>query len=268
MAKRSRRKTDNYDNYSEVDENQFVDEFSEIDIQEEHDEYRRQKKILKHNFQMSDIGPITENQKKAFFAYNEGKNLLLYGVAGTGKTFLATYFAISDLMAGNAKKIIIVRSAVTTRDQGFLPGTLTEKMALYETPYRDVFSSLCNGRRDVYDLLKKKDYLEFMSTSFIRGLTFDDAIIIVDEVQNCTDHEINSILTRVGKNSKVILCGDYRQNDLKMTGKKSQESGINTLIRVAETMQSFSLIEFNIKDIVRSGFVKEYLIARINLNLD
>ena len=172
------------------------------------------------------------------------------------------------MFCGNAKRIVIVRSAVTTRDQGFLPGTLQEKMALYEVPYKDIFAELCSGRRDVYDLLKKKGYLEFMSTSFIRGLTLDDAIVIVDEVQNLTDHEINSVLTRVGKNTRVILCGDYRQDDLRMTGKKSQESGIKILLEVASKMKSFSLVKFDIKDIVRSGFVREYLIARINLDLD
>jgi phosphate starvation-inducible protein PhoH len=237
-------------------------------IEEVRDEYRRQKKILKHNFNLAEIKPLTDNQENAFHANGSNKHLLLYGVAGTGKTFLASYFALGDLLVGIAKKIIIVRSAVTTRDQGFLPGTLQEKMALYEAPYREIFAELCGGRRDVYDLLKKKDYLEFMSTSFIRGVTFDDAIIIVDEVQNCTDHEINSILTRVGKNTRVILCGDHRQDDLKMTGKKNQVSGIENLIRIARAMNSFSLIEFSVNDIVRSGFVREYIIARINLGLD
>lgn len=237
-------------------------------IEEVRDDYRRQKKILKHNFQLAEVCPLTENQDNAFHANGSNKHLVLYGVAGTGKTFLASYFALGDLLSGAAKRIIIVRSAVTTRDQGFLPGTLQEKIAMYEAPYREIFAELCNGRRDVYDLLKKREYLEFMSTSFIRGITFDDAIIIVDEVQNCTDHEINSILTRVGKNTRVILCGDHRQDDLKMTGKKNQVSGIENLIKIARAMNSFSLIEFNVKDIVRSGFVKEYIITRINLGLD
>jgi phosphate starvation-inducible protein PhoH len=237
-------------------------------IEEIQDPYRRQKKVLNHNFQIKDVLPLTDNQANAFHANGNGHNLVLYGVAGTGKTFLASYFALQDLKHGHVKRIIIVRSAVTTRDQGFLPGTLQEKMAMYEAPYREIFAELCGGRRDVYDLLKKREYLEFMSTSFIRGITFDDALIIVDESQNCTDHEINSILTRVGKNTRVILCGDHRQDDLKMTGKKNQTSGIDNLIRVANAMDSFSLVEFNVRDIVRSGFVKEYIITRINLGID
>jgi phosphate starvation-inducible protein PhoH len=237
-------------------------------VEEVQDEYRRQKKILNHNFRISDIQPLTDNQNLAFHVYNQNQNMVLCGCAGTGKTFLASYFALSDLLVGNAKRVVIVRSAVTTRDQGFLPGTLQEKLAMYEAPYREIFAELCGGRRDVYDLLKKKGYLEFTSTSFIRGITYDDAIIIVDEVQNCTDHEINSILTRVGKNTRVILCGDTKQDDLKMMGKRNQNSGIENLIRVARAMQSFSVIEFNVRDIVRSGFVREYIITRINLGLD
>jgi phosphate starvation-inducible PhoH-like protein len=149
-----------------------------------------------------------------------------------------------------------------------LPGTLQEKMALYEYPYRDIFSELCSKRRDVYDLLKKKEYLEFMSTSYLRGTTFTDATIIVDEVQNCTDHEINSILTRVGDNSRVILCGDHRQDDLRSLNKSTQTSGIRSLTEIAHFMESFSVIDFMVDDIVRSGFVKEYILARIKLNLD
>lgn len=254
MGKRSRKK-------------QAAEE-EQTSIEEVVDAYRRQKKLLTHNFQIKEIQPLTHTQENAFHANGNGKHLLLYGVAGTGKTFLASYFSLADLVMGHAKKIIIIRSAVTTRDQGFLPGSLQEKMALYEAPYRELFAELCGGRRDVYDLLKKRDYLEFMSTSFIRGITFDDAIIIVDEVQNCTDHEINSVLTRVGKNTRVILCGDHRQDDLKMTGKRNQVSGMDNLIRVARAMSSFSLIEFNVADIVRSGFVKDYIITRINLGLD
>jgi phosphate starvation-inducible protein PhoH len=192
----------------------------------------------------------------------------MYGVAGTGKTFLGMYFGLSELFVGNCRQVIIIRSAVASRDLGFLPGTLSEKMTVYEAPYKDLCSELCGGRRDVYDALKKKGNLDFMSTSFIRGLTFDEAIVIVDEVQNLTDHELNSVLTRIGKNCRVLLCGDFRQDDLKMTGKKSHETGIHNMIRIAQVMPSFDLVEFQIDDIVRSGFVKEYIVARLKLKMD
>lgn len=232
------------------------------------DPTRRQRKCLNYHFKIQAIKPLTKMQIRAFQAHNSGQHMFLYGVAGTGKTFLALYFALSDLCAGFYKRLIIVRSAVSSRDQGFLPGTLQEKMVVYEGPYRDIVGELCNGRREVYDNLKKKEYLDFMSTSFIRGLTFDESIIILDEVQNMTDHEINSVLTRAGKNCKIIICGDYRQNDLRMTARKTQESGIQKMIRVAEHMESFDIVEFQVEDIVRSGFVKDYIIARINLDLD
>jgi len=247
---------------------EFADEIDEPKIEEISDPYRRQNKILKHNFKLTSIHPLTKNQKCAFDENEKNKNILMIGTAGTGKTFLACLFALNNLFSSKAKKIIIIRSSVTTRDQGFLPGTLQEKMALYEAPYRDIFSELCSGRRDVYDVLKKKDYLEFMSTSYLRGTTFDDSIIIVDEIQNCIDHEVNSILTRVGNRSRVLLCGDSKQDDLKTLGKKSQITGIDNIISVANVMKSFSTITFSVDDIVRSGFVKEYILARIQLNLD
>lgn len=247
-----------------------VDEVSlkvEPEIEEVFDEYRRQNKILKHNFKLTQISALTQNQKIAFSENHKNKNLLMIGVAGTGKTFLACLFALNDLFESRCRKIIIIRSAVTTRDQGFLPGTLQEKMSLYESPYRDIFSELCSGRRDVYDLLKKKEYLEFMSTSYLRGTTFSDCTIIVDEVQNCTMHEIDSIITRIGKNSRIILCGDHRQDDLKMY-KGNQVTGIKTLIEIVKTMSEFSLVDFCVDDIVRSGLVKQYIIAKIKLGLD
>lgn len=260
MGKRSRKQSNHKNNFNEnaQDENEIV----------EHDPVRRQKKVLNHNFKLEYIKPLTVNQEKVFHAYGSGKHLLLYGCAGTGKTFLGMYFALSDLFSGKARQVIIVRSAVSARDQGFLPGTLTEKMAVYEAPYKDIVAELSGGRRDVYDLLKKKGNLDFMSTSFLRGLTFDDSIVVLDEVQNMTDSEINTILTRVGKNCRVIVCGDFRQDDLKLIGKRNQESGIQNMIKVAHAMPSFDLIEFGIGDIVRSGFVREYIITRLNLKLD
>ncbi len=244
--------------------------FDEVDLltQEEIDErkkkkeekHRRQRKILSYTLKLKHISPLTENQEKVFHEYFNRQNILMYGCAGTGKTYVGLYLALNDLVRGDVKNIVIVRSAVTSRDVGFLPGTLQEKMALYELPYKEMVGDLCQ-LPNAYEMLKSKDALEFMSTSFMRGLTFDDSVIIIDEVQNLTEHEISSVLTRVGKNSKVIICGDFRQNDLSINFKK-QVSGLDKLLEVCRRMKSFSLIEFQLGDIVRSGFVKEYIIAR------
>lgn len=236
------------------------------EISEEENLNRRQKKLLNHNFKLEHIEPLTQNQDRAFRAFGDGQNILMYGVAGTGKTFLGLYFGLSELFAGNCRQVIIVRSAVASRDLGFMPGSLSEKMEVYEAPYKDICREL-TGRADVYDTLKKKGNIDFMSTSFLRGLTFDDVVLVVDEAQNLSDHELNTVMTRVGQNCTVIICGDHRQDDLKM-GKKGPATGIHNMIDIAEAMPSFDLIEFEIGDIVRSGFVREYIITRLNLKLD
>lgn len=224
--------------------------------------------LTKHNFSTKDIKPLNEVQTQAFESYFSNKNLLLHGVAGTGKTFIALYLALNDLLQGKTQKILIVRSAVTTRDQGFLPGNLTEKMQVYEAPYQDIVESLL-GRGDAYEVLKKRDYIQFMSTSFIRGLTFDNTVIIVDEAQNMSLHEMSSILTRVGKRCRIIICGDSRQDDLSGNKKNKEQSGFVDTIAITHRMKNFfDVIEFGIQDIVRSGFCKDFLIAKINLKLD
>lgn len=240
-----------------------IDENYEHDSSKQEDKRRRQKKLLNRMYELKKIEPITENQKKAFDFFSDGKNLVLHGAAGSGKTFLGIYFALQELKLGRVDKIYIVRSAVTTRDQGFLPGSLTEKMSLYEMPYRDIFRHL-TYKRDVYDLLKHKGYYEYISTSYIRGLNIDNAIIVVDEAQNCTMHELDSILTRVGKNTRIVLCGDTAQNDLQMH-KGKQDSGMSEILSIAYSMQSFGCVKFSIDDICRSEFVKEYLTTKIKL---
>lgn len=252
MGKRSRSK----DNLSEQE--------LELIAKEKEEKFRRQRKVLNHTLQVKHISPLTDNQEKAFHSYFSGQHLLLHGCAGTGKTYIALYLALNDLMQGKFKKLIIVRSAVASRDMGFMPGTLAEKMALYEVPYRELVKDLLQ-RGDAYDLLKTKNALDFISTSYIRGITLDNAIIILDEAQNLTWHEISSVMTRIGENSKIIVCGDFDQDDLSINFKKNNESGMGNLITVASKMGSFSNIKFEIKDIVRSGFVKEFIIACLNL---
>ena len=202
------------------------------------------------------IEPKTFNQKRVFNDYEKGKHLFLYGYAGTGKTFLPCYHAIQDVLDGYYEKLIIVRSVVPTRDMGFLPGKQEDKMAVYEAPYKQIFGNLFN-RGDAYEILKNKDHVEFMPTSFIRGITLDDSIVLIDECQNMNDHELNSVITRLGDNSKLILCGDIRQSDL-----MKETSGFKESLKIFKSMDSLSMIEFGVNDIVRSGFVKDYIIAR------
>jgi predicted ribonuclease YlaK len=207
--------------------------------------------------------PLTDNQKLFFDAYKRGDYFVaLHGVAGTGKTFCALYKAIEEVLdkSNPFKKIIVVRSAVQSREIGHLPGDVNEKMDIYQQPYRQICETLF-GRKDAWDRLEEQHHIEFISTSFIRGMSFDDAIIIVDEMQNLTFEEIDTVMTRVGYRSKIIWCGDYRQTDLNK--KKNDMSGILKFFDIAHHMKAFTRIEFTADDIVRSSLVKDYILAKI-----
>jgi predicted ribonuclease YlaK len=212
--------------------------------------------------------PLTDHQKQFFDAYKRGDYFIaLHGVAGTGKTFIALYKALEEVLdkSNPFNKIIIVRSAVQSREIGHLPGDASEKMEIYEQPYRQICETLF-GRRDAYQRLDEQGHISFISTSFIRGMSFDDAIIIVDECQNMNWSEISTVMTRVGYRSKIIWCGDYRQNDLNK--KSSDVSGIKQFLDVAKTMKDFTLIEFTVDDICRSSLVRDWIIACNNLDID
>jgi len=207
--------------------------------------------------------PLTANQKLFFDAYKQGDYFVaLHGVAGTGKTFCALYKAIEEVLDRNNpfKKIIIVRSAVQGREMGHLPGDVDEKMEIYQQPYVQICDTLFD-RKDAYQRLCEQGYIEFISTSFIRGMSFDDAIIIVDEMQNLTFEEIDTVMTRVGYRSKIIWCGDYRQTDLNK--RKNDMSGILKFFDIAWHMGAFTKIEFTADDIVRSSLVKDYILAKM-----
>lgn len=206
--------------------------------------------------------PLTENQKKFFDAYKRQDYFIaLHGVAGTGKTFIALYKALEEILdkANPFKKIIVVRSAVQSREIGHLPGDADEKLEIYQQPYRQICETLF-GRKDAWQRLAEQNYVEFISTSFIRGMSFDDAIIIVDEMQNMNFEEIDTVMTRVGYRSKIIWCGDYRQTDLR---KSNDKSGILKFFDIAHHMASFTRIEFTADDIVRSSLVKDYILAKL-----
>ena len=217
------------------------------------------------------IDPITENQKKFFESYKEGKNIFAYGAAGTGKTFVALYLALKDILAQHTpyNQLYIVRSLVSTREIGFLPGDHEDKSFLYQIPYKNMVKYMFElpSAADfemLYGNLKAQETISFWSTSFIRGTTFDRAIILVDEFQNLNFHELDSIMTRVGENTKIMFCGDATQTDLI---KQNERNGIVDFMRVLRLMSSVDIIEFGVEDIVRSGLVKEFILAKMELNL-
>lgn len=238
---------------------------------------RKEKRLLKQNkqngttqeklnFQLKKIEPLTEHQRDTFAAYERGKNLMLHGMAGTGKSFLSVYLALREVLnnpENDYKKVIIVRSVVPTRDMGHLPGTSKEKSRVYEAPYYAICTELFS-RGDSYEYLKSKNVIEFISTSFIRGVTLNDCIIVVDEMQNLTGHELDSVITRVGRNCKIIFSGDFRQSDFT---KEHERNGLSNFIRIVEKMKTFEFIDFDENDIVRSQLVREYLILKDRMGI-
>ena len=220
---------------------------------------------------MRDIDPLTENQKLLYESYANDKNIVAYGCAGTGKTFITLYNALQDVLDENTpyEKIYIVRSLVATREIGFLPGDHEDKSSLYQIPYKNMVKYMFALPTEadfemLYGNLKTQGTISFWSTSFIRGTTLDKSIIIVDEFQNLNYHELDSIITRVGEDSKIMFCGDATQSDLIKTNEKN---GIIDFMRVLRIMPSIDIIEFGVDDIVRSGFVKEYILAKMEIGL-
>ncbi len=207
--------------------------------------------------------PITQNQLKTYNSYKQDKHLLLHGIAGTGKTFLSLYLALEEVLDPSTiyDDVFIVRSVVSTRDIGFLPGDEQEKVSIYEAPYRSICRELF-GIKDAYDALKQQGNVKFMSTSFIRGITITNSVVIVDECQNLNFHELDSIITRIGKNSKIIFCGDYTQTDLT---REIDKRGIVNFMNILKNIEEFETVEFMIDDIVRSDFLKSYIIAKYKM---
>lgn len=216
------------------------------------------------SFKLRTCVPITQTQQQTFESFDHGDNLLLHGLAGTGKTFISMYLALREVLEEhNYKQVIVIRSVVPTRDIGFLPGNAKEKSKVYEGPYYAICNELF-GRGDAYDILKAKNTIDFMTTSFLRGTTINNAIVIVDEVNNMTLHELDSIITRLGKNCRIIFCGDFRQSDLL---KESERKGLLEFMSILQHMRAFSHIEFTQDDIVRSGLVKQYIITKDKLGI-
>ena len=226
---------------------------------------KRQQNQKTKNKNLKKIEAMTDGQQQAIDSYLSGQHLLLHGMAGTGKTFLSMYLALKDIeeQYENKTRLVIVRSVVPTRDMGFLPGNQKEKTAAYEHPYKAICSELY-GRGDAYEILKQKGMIEFISTSFIRGITLDNCVVLVDECQNMNFHELDSIITRVGENVQVIFSGDFRQSDFRWDDEKE---GLHDFMRVIKRMKSFNFVEFDKDDIVRSDVVREYIISKLELNM-
>ena len=226
----------------------------------------RKKKPINNEY-LVDISPLTDNQKILFDSYNQQKNVVAYGVAGTGKTFITLYNALKDVLSETTpyERVYIVRSLVSTREIGFLPGDHEDKADIYQIPYKHMVKYMFQMPSDadfemLYGNLRSQETIKFWSTSFIRGTTLDNAIIIVDEFQNLNFHELDSIITRVGENSKICFCGDATQSDLTKT---NDRNGIVDFMNILRKMVSFDIIEFDVNDIVRSGLVKEYIVAKL-----
>ena len=214
------------------------------------------------NMVLKPVSPLTMNQRKTFELYREGKNLMLHGMAGTGKTFISMYLALNDVINKELyDNVTLIRSVVPTRDMGFLPGNQNEKSKAYEMPYFPIATDLF-GRGDAYEVLKSKKLVNFITTSFIRGTTINDSVIIVDEVENMTFHEIDSVITRVGKNCRIVFCGDFRQSDLQ---RNEERNGLIRFMDIVDKLRNFGYIEFTQDDIVRSGLVRDYIIAKTEL---
>ena len=220
---------------------------------------------------LTKISPVTDSQKEVFGTWKDGKNQFLFGCAGTGKTFISLYLALQQVLNNETPydKVIVVRSLIPTREIGFLPGDEEDKAALYQVPYSNMMQFMFEQPNEqafsmLYERLKQQGSFYFLSTSFLRGLTFDNSIIIVDECQNLNFHELDTIVTRVGQDSKIFFCGDFGQSDLT---KLNERNGLMDFLQILQEMDEFNCTEFNIGDIVRSGFVRNYLIQKTKLGM-
>ena len=221
--------------------------------------------------QLNEIKPVTDSQKVVFDSWKQGLNQFLFGCAGTGKTFVSLYLALSEVLKNDTPydKVVMVRSLIPTIEIGFLPGDEEDKAALYQVPYSNMMQFMFEQPNEqafesLYNRIKAQGSFYFLSTSFLRGLTFDNSIIIVDECQNLNFHELDTIITRVGQDSKIFFCGDFSQSDLT---KMHERNGLMDSLQILQEMEEFNCVEFNIGDIVRSGFVRNYLIQKTKLGM-
>lgn len=209
---------------------------------------------------LTSIQPLTEHQQQTLHAWREGQHLVLSGDAGTGKTFISLFLALRQVLKKDSEyeQAIVIRSIVPSREVGYLPGSLKEKIGVYEEPYKYICNQLLN-RGDGYEILKNKLQLSFQTTSYLRGVTFENCIVVIDEIQNLSYGELATVVTRIGKNCRMIFCGDTNQSDL---WRPEEKNGIHHFLNILQRMESVTTVQFTVDDVVRSGFVKEFLFAQ------
>jgi len=228
---------------------------------------KREREVNSSNLQLKHVAPVTDNQRLMFDYYEEGGLITAHGFPGTGKTFLSMYLALRDVFDKRTpyKKLVIIRSAQPSKQIGFLKGSDREKIAVYETAYKAHCTKLF-GRGDAYEVLVNKGYLEFQSTSFLRGTEIEDSIVLIDEVQNLSYQEAKTAITRISGESRLIIAGDTKQDDL-TSERFNETSGVSTLMEVLNRMPSAKFIQFSLDDIVRHGLIREYILAEHQLGL-
>ncbi len=216
----------------------------------------KQNDLIIHGVNGKPIVARTENQKKLVAAFDKNDLVFALGPAGSGKTYVAIALAVKALKSKEVKKIILSRPAVEAGEKlGFLPGDMKDKIDPYLQPLYDAL-------QDMIPAAKLKEYMEnnviqIAPLAFMRGRTLNDAVIILDEAQNTTTHQIKMFLTRLGINAKMIITGDMTQIDLPV----SQVSGLVQAIRVLKSVTGIERIEFNKKDIVRHKLVQRIVEA-------
>jgi phosphate starvation-inducible protein PhoH and related proteins len=250
----------------EFDPDELVVDENQLEILPETLIPRRKKPRQKKHFELRKISPLTVKQQKVFDAYENGKYLMLHGYPGTGKTFLCLYLGLKEILTAGSEafdRIVVIRSVVPSREVGYLPGDIKEKIKIFEEPYKEICDYLFS-QGNGYDILKQKGLIEFTTTSYLRGMTFDRTIVIVDEIQNMTFQELDTIMTRLGPDTRISFCGDYRQSDFQ---EDKDKEGLMKFIRILEKIEAVEHIEFGVHEIVRSGIIKEYLIHKTELGI-
>ena len=206
------------------------------------------------NFKPESIRARNENQKTLLRAFYHSNTVIAVGPAGTGKTFLCATYAAEQLFNHQTARVVLARPTVgVSKTQGFLPGRLDQKLAPWARPLTDAIKKHISAKK--YEEFIQSKSLELCSIEHVRGLTFDDTILIIDEAQNTTPAEIKALLTRLGEDSRVFICGDVEQSDIE------GENGLEVAIKAAQYIRDSETIRFSDDDVVRSDICRHWVKA-------